>query len=131
MQIKSANIFVHDQDKALRFYTEKLGFVKKDDVQDGAWRLVSVVPKDDPNSNPLELLPASFPSAKALQKEMFDAEYAAFGFHTQDVWADYNRLKQAGVVFIDEPVYSEAGSVTFVKFDDTCGNLINLVQWKA
>ncbi len=131
MKIGGASIWVDDQDKALKFYTEKLGFVKKDDLQDGAWRLVSVVPKDDPDGNALELLPATFPSAPALQKEMFDAEYAAIGFFTQDVWADYNRLKQVGVVFLNEPLYSEEGGVTYAKFDDTCGNLINLIQWKA
>ena len=131
MKIKNASVLVDDQDKALRFYTEKLGFVKKADVQDGAWRLVVVVRKDDPGSIPLELLPASFPSAKALQKEMFNAEYAAIGLFTNDVKADYNRLKQAGVVFLDAPEYSEEGQVTSAKFDDTCGNLINLIQTEA
>lgn len=128
MKIMGASVFVDDQDKALKFYTEKLGFVKKDDLQDGEWRLVSVVPKDNPNSIPLELLPASFPSAKALQKEMFDAEFAIFGFQVDDVQAEYDRLTQAGVVFLAEPEYSEEGKVTYAKFDDTCGNLINLIQ---
>jgi catechol 2,3-dioxygenase-like lactoylglutathione lyase family enzyme len=130
LKITTASVFVDDQDKALRFYTEKLGFVKKEDLQDGEWRVVSVVPKDNPNSIPLEFLPATFPSARALQREMFDAEFAIFGFQVEDVQAEYNRLTQAGVVFIDEPVFSEEGQVTFAKFDDTCGNLINLIQPK-
>jgi hypothetical protein len=104
--------------------------VKKDDLQDGDWRLVVVVQKDDANAIPLELLPASFPSAKALQREMFNAEYAAIALFTEDVWGEYNRLKQSGVEFLDEPVYSEEGGVTYAKFDDTCGNLINLIQRK-
>jgi catechol 2,3-dioxygenase-like lactoylglutathione lyase family enzyme len=131
MRIGGASIWVDDQDKALKFYTEKLEFVKKDDLQDGAWRLVTVVSKDDPDGNALELLPATFPSAPALQREMVAAEYAAIGFFTKDVRADYERLKQSGVEFLDEPVYSEEGQVTYAKFDDTCGNLINLIQVKA
>ncbi len=89
-------------------------------------RWLTVVPKDDAEGIELELQAAHFPSAKAWQKDQFDAEYAAFVFHTKDVRADYDCLKKAGVVFHGEP--ENGGPVTFVKFEDTCGNLINLIQ---
>jgi catechol 2,3-dioxygenase-like lactoylglutathione lyase family enzyme len=128
MEIRYASVLVDDQDKALRFYTEKLGFVKKDDGMDGPWRCLTVVSKDSSENLTLELQGMNFPSARAYQKEQYEAEYAYAAFPTKDIYAEYNRLKKLGVVFRGEP--EDGGPVLTVKFEDTCGNLINLIQIK-
>ncbi len=128
MEIRYASVLVDDQDKALQFYTEKLGFVKKDDGMDGQWRWVTVVSKDSSENLTLELQGMNFPSARAYQKEQYEAEYAYAAFPTKDIYAEYNRLKKLGVVFRGEP--EDGGPVLTVKFEDTCGNLINLIQIK-
>jgi catechol 2,3-dioxygenase-like lactoylglutathione lyase family enzyme len=128
MEIRYASILVDDQDKALQFYTEKLGFMKQGDMMDGPWRCLTVVSIDGPENLSLELQGMNFPSARAYQKEQFDAEYAYTAFPTQDIYAEYNRLKKLGVVFRGEP--EDGGPVLTVKFEDTCGNLINLIQVK-
>lgn len=128
MEIKYTSVLVDDQDKALRFYTEILGFVKMGDVMDGPWRCLTVGSKDAPASLTLELQGMNFPSAKAYQREQFDAEYAYTAFPTNDIYAEFNRLKKLGVIFRGEP--EDAGPVLTVKFEDTCGNLINLIQVK-
>jgi catechol 2,3-dioxygenase-like lactoylglutathione lyase family enzyme len=129
MEIRYASVLVDDQDKALQFYTEKLGFAKKGDVMDGPWRCLTVVSRDGSENLTLELQGMNFPSARAYQKEQFDAEYAFAAFPTQDIYAEYNRLKKLGVVFRGEP--EDGGPVLTVKFEDTCGNLINLIQVKS
>ena len=129
MEIRYASVLVDDQDKALQFYTEKLGFVKQADVMDGQWRCLTVVSKDSPESLTLELQGMNFPSARAYQREQFEAEYAYAAFPTRDIYAEYNRLKKLGVTFRGEP--EDGGPVLTVKFEDTCGNLINLIQLKA
>jgi len=128
MEIRYASILVDDQDKALQFYTEKLGFVKKGDVMDGPWRCLTVVSKDGSENLTLELQGMNFPSARAYQREQFEAEYAYAAFPTKDIYAEYNRLIKLGVVFRGEP--EDGGPVLTVKFEDTCGNLINLIQVK-
>ena len=128
MEIRYASVLVDDQDKALQFYTEKLGFVKKGDVMDGPWRCLTVVSKDGSENLTLELQGVNFPSARAYQREQFEAEYAYAAFPTKDIYAEYNRLKKLGVAFRGEP--EDGGPVLTVKFEDTCGNLINLIQLK-
>ena len=128
MEIRYASVLVDDQDKALQFYTEKLGFVKKGDVMDGPWRCLTVVSEDGSENLTLELQGMNFPSARAYQREQFEAEYAYAAFPTKDIYAEYNRLKKLGVVFRSEP--EDGGPVLTVKFEDTCGNLINLIQLK-
>ena len=130
MEIKFLSILVDDQEKALRFYTEKLGFIKKSDMADGdsPLRWLTVVSPGGDDSVELELQAAHFPSAKAYQKDQFDAGYAFAILHTKDIQAEYTRLKNLGVVFRGEP--EDTGPVITVKFEDTCGNLINLIQLK-
>ena len=130
MEIKYMSILVDDQDKALKFYTEKLGFVKKSDMQDGSsplrWLTVTSAHRDQ--NVELELQHTYFPSAQAWQRDQYEAGYAFAIFQTQDIFAEYNRLKARGVVFRGEP--EDTGDVFTVKFEDTCGNLINLIQLK-
>lgn len=131
MKIKVASVLVDDQDRALKFYTEKLGFVKKMDMQDGdsPLRYLTVVSPDGLEGAELELQAAFLSSAQAWQKDQFKLEFAFIMFYTNDIHAEYNRLKKLGVVFHGEP--EDGGLVTNVKFEDTCGNLINLIQRKA
>lgn len=130
MEIRYMSVLVDDQEKALRFYTEKLGFVKKNDVPDGdsPLRWLTVVSPDGPAEVELELQATHFPSAKAYQKDQYDAGYAFAILHTKDIQAEYLRLKKLGVVFRGEP--EDVGPVLTVKFEDTCGNLINMIQPK-
>ena len=130
MEIKYMSILVDDQDKALKFYTEKLGFVKKADMQDGTspLRWLTVTSDDGQQNVELELQHTYFPSAQAWQKDQYEAGYAFAIFQTQDIFAEYNRLKARGVIFRGEP--DDTGEVFSVKFEDTCGNLINLIQSK-
>ena len=131
MEIRYLSVLVDDQDKALRFYTEKLGFVKKSDGPDGTsspLRWLTVVSPDGPEGVELELQATYFPSAKAYQKDQYDAGYAYAIFQTKDIYAEFNRLKKVGVVFRGEP--EDTGPVLTVKFEDTCGNLINMIQPK-
>ena len=130
MEIKYMSILVDDQDKALKFYTEKLGFVKKSDMQDGSspLRWLTVTSAHGQQNVELELQHTYLPSAQAWQKDQYDAGYAFAIFQTQDIFAEYQRLKAGGVVFRGEP--EDSGPVFTVKFEDTCGNLINLIQPK-
>lgn len=131
MEIRYLSVLVDDQDKALQFYTEKLGFVKKSDMVDGdsPLRWLTVVSAGGDDSVELELQATHFPSAKAYQKDQFDAGYAFAILHTKDIHTEYNRLKKLGVVFRGEP--EDGGPVLTVKFEDTCGNLINMIQPKV
>jgi catechol 2,3-dioxygenase-like lactoylglutathione lyase family enzyme len=127
VQIQLANIFVDDQDKALRFYTEKLGFVKKHDIpMGGQYRWVTVTSPEGVEGVELVLEPLAFPPAQTYQKALFDAGIPATAFMSADINAEYKRLKNLGVAFRGEP--APMGPVTIVLFEDTCGNLINLVQ---
>jgi catechol 2,3-dioxygenase-like lactoylglutathione lyase family enzyme len=133
MKIRIASVLVDDQDKALKFYTEKLGFVKKMDMQDGdtPMRYLTVVSPDGIDQIggvELELQAAYLPSAVAWQKDQYELGFAFTMLFTDDIDAEYNRLKKLGVVFHGEPY--DGGPVFTVKFEDTCGNLINLLQLK-
>jgi len=126
MQIKISSITVTDQEQALHFYTTVLGFTKQADVSMGAYRWLTVSAPDGVSGAELVLEPLGFPPAAVFQKARFDAGIPATAFFTTDIAAEFQRLKAAGVQFRGEP--TNMGPITAVIFDDTCGNLINLVQ---
>jgi catechol 2,3-dioxygenase-like lactoylglutathione lyase family enzyme len=126
MQIKFVSVMVEDQERALRFYTDVLGFVKAEDVPIGEYRWLTVISPDGIDGVELVLEPMAFPPARAYQKALHDAGVPATAFVTSDIHGEVERLTAAGVEFRGEP--ADMGSVTTVLFEDTCGNLINLVQ---
>ena len=126
MKINITSILVDDQDKALDFYTRIIGFTPMADIPFGEYRWLTVVSPDGAEGVELVLEPMAFGPAKVYQKALFDAGIPATAFRTDDIMADYRRLKELGVVFRSEPV--EMGPIIAVVFEDTCGNLINLVQ---
>ena len=126
MQITLTSVTVDDQDKALPFYTSKLGFVKKHDMPMGPFRWLTVTAPEGAEGVELVLEPLGFPPAKGYQKALFEAGIPATAFLTRDIAAEYRRLKALGVVFRGEP--KAMGPISAVTFEDTCGNLINLVQ---
>jgi catechol 2,3-dioxygenase-like lactoylglutathione lyase family enzyme len=129
MQLKFLSVPVADQDAVLRFYTDVLGFTKMADLPMGRSRWLTVVSPDGIEGVELVLEPLGFPPAKVYQKALFDAGIPAIALISQDIHADYERLKSRGVIFRGEP--QDAGLITTVLFEDTCGNLINLVQPKV
>ncbi len=126
MKIKLCSVFVHDQDKALEFYTEVLGFVKKQDFPVGEFKWLTVVSPEEPDGTELLLEPNDNPAAKTYQKAIFEQGTPATAFAVEGIQAEYERMKKLGVVFTMEP--TQAGPVTQAVFDDTCGNLIQLYQ---
>ena len=126
MQIQLSSVLVDDQDKALRFYTEKLGFTKKNDISMGQYRWLTVTSPEGVQGAELVLEPMGFPPAKTYQQAKFEAGIPATAFITRDVQSEFNKLKAVGVVFRGEP--KSMGPAIGVLFEDTCGNLINLVQ---
>ena len=129
MQIKLASVTVENQENALHFYTAVLGFVKKNDIPMGPFRWLTVTSPEGVEGVELVLEPPGFPPALAYQKALFAAGIPATAFITSDIAAEYRRLKALGVSFRGEP--KSMGPITAVVFEDTCGNLINLVQPKA
>lgn len=126
MKIVVTSIFVQDQVKALEFYTEKLGFVKKEDVSAGEFRWITLVSPEDPDGTELLLEPNDHPAAKEYQRKIFADGIPATMFGVQDIRKEYKRLLEKGVKFTMEP--TEMDEVTIAVFDDTCGNLIQIVQ---
>ena len=126
MRITHTGVFVGDQDEALRFYTETLGFVKKQDVPAGEFKWLTVVSPDDPDGTELLLEPNENPVAQAYQSGLFDQGIPATSFGVTDIRAEYERLTSLGVAFVMEP--TPMGDVTIAVFDDTCGNLIQIMQ---
>ena len=126
MRITLTSVFVSDQNEALRFYTETLGFVKKHDVPVGKFKWLTVVSPDDPDGTELLLEPNDNPVAKEYQKGIFDQGIPAASFSVSDIRAEYEKLKSLGVAFTMEP--TELPNVTIAVFDDTCGNLIQIMQ---
>jgi len=126
MKIVVTSIFVEDQERALDFYTTKLGFVKKHDVPMGKHRWLTLVSPEQPDGVELLLEPNEHPAAKAYQQKIFADGIPATMFGVDDIHAEYNRLVEAGVTFTMEP--TTMGGVTVAVFDDTCGNLIQMVQ---
>jgi predicted enzyme related to lactoylglutathione lyase len=126
MKIIVTSIFVQDQDKALEFYSETLGFVKKQDVPAGEFRWITLVSPDDQDGTELLLEPNVHPAAKEYQKKIFDEGIPATMFGVTDVHKEYKRLMEQGVKFTMEP--TEMSEVILAVFDDTCGNLIQIAQ---
>lgn len=126
MQIKFVSVMVQDQEHALRFYTEVLGFEKMADIPMGEYRWLTVTSPDGVAGVEMVLEPMAFAPAREYQKALLDAGIPAIALITRDLAVDVARLKALGVVFRGEPVAS--GPITSIVFEDTCGNLINLVQ---
>jgi catechol 2,3-dioxygenase-like lactoylglutathione lyase family enzyme len=127
MKIIHTRVFAGDQDKALKFYTETLGFVKKSDITRGRYRWLTVVSPDDQNGPELVLESNDNPAAKTYQKAIFEQNIPAANFGVSDVRAEHDRLKGLGVRFTMEPT-KVMEHVTIAVFDDTCGNLIQIQQ---
>ena len=126
MKIVVTSVLVDDQDKALRFYTDVLGFQKKQDVPMGEHRWLTVVSPQDPNGTELLLEPDAHPAAKPFKEAMVEDGIPYTSFGVDDVKADFERLSGRGVRFIQPP--TEMGPVTTAVFDDTCGNLIQIAS---
>ncbi len=127
MRVVVSSVFVDDQARALRFYTEVLGFVKKTDVPAGDARWLTVVSPDDPDGVELLLEPDGHPAVRPFKEALVRDGIPWNSFAVDDVRAEYDRLRGLGVRFTQEPV--EAGPVTIAVLDDTCGNLIQLAQY--
>ena len=126
MRITLTSVLVDDQDVALRFYTEVLGFVKKTEVPLGEHRWLTVVSADDPDGVELVLEPSDHPAVGPFKAALVDDGIPYTSFAVADVQGEFERLRGLGVAFTQEPV--EMGPVTTAVFDDTCGNLIQIAQ---
>lgn len=126
MRIYITSIFVDDQAKALDFYTNKLGFEVKNDVPVGEHRWLTVVSKEQPDGTELLLEPSDHPAVTPYKNALVEDGIPATSFRVDDVDAEFERLKDIGVKFTQQP--TDAGPVRIAVFDDTCGNLIQLVQ---
>jgi predicted enzyme related to lactoylglutathione lyase len=126
MKIKLTSIFVDDLDKALRFYTSVLGFVKKTDISQGSYRWLTVVSPEEPNGTELHLERNDNPAAMAFQKALFDQSLPAAMFYVDDVRGEYERMRALGVEFTMPP--KKVTGSTIAVLNDTCGNLIQLTQ---
>ena len=126
MQITLSSILVEDQDRALQFYTDILGFQKKHDIPMGQFRWLTLTSPEGVSGVELVLEPIAFPPARVYQKALYDAGIPATAFISTDIDTEVQRLKARGVRFRGEP--TKTGPVTVALFEDTCGNLINLVQ---
>ncbi len=126
MKIKLTSVYVDDQEKALRFYTEVLGFTRKADYSQGPFRWLTVASSEEPDGTQLQLALNDNPAAKAYQQAMFQQGQPAGMFFTDDVKGDYERIKARGAEFILPPT-AVTGS-TIAKLNDTCGNLIQIIE---
>lgn len=126
MKIKLTSVFVDDQEKALRFYTDVLGFVKKADFSQGAFRWLTVASPEDPDGAELQLALSNNPAAKAYQQAIFQQGQPATMFFTDDVQGDYERMKARGAEFTMPPTDVTGSKIAMLK--DTCGNLIQVTQ---
>lgn len=128
MKIKLTSVFVDDQEKALRFYTEVLGFIKKADFSNGPFRWLTVGSAEDPDGTELQLALNNNPPAAVYQKAIFQQNQPAANFFTDDVQSDYERIKSQGGEFTMPPTDVTAAHIAIV--NDTCGNLIQITQLK-
>ena len=128
-KIQLTSVMVDDQEKALSFYTQVLGFVKKRDIPVGEYRWLTVVSPEDPGDVELLLEPNSKPAAKTFQKAIFDQGIPLTAFAVDDIQSEYARLKKLGVEFTMEP--TDMGMTSAAVFEDTCGNLIQIYQVTA
>lgn len=126
MRIYITSVFVDDQARALDFYTEKLGFNVKNDVPMGTYRWLTVVSKEQPDGTELLLEPSDHPAVTPYKKALVEDAIPATSFQVDDLDAEYERLKGIGVKFTQQP--ADVGPVRIAVLDDTCGNLIQLVQ---
>jgi predicted enzyme related to lactoylglutathione lyase len=128
MKIKLTSVHVDDQEKALRFYTDVLGFVKKTDFSQGPYRWLTVASPEDPDGTELQLALNGDPAAKAYQQALFQQGQPAAMFFTDDVQADYERMKSRGAEFTKPPTDVTGSRIAML--NDTCGNLIQVTQLK-
>jgi predicted enzyme related to lactoylglutathione lyase len=128
MRIKLTSVHVDDQEKALRFYTDVLGFVKKADFSQGPYRWLTVASQEEPDGTELQLALNDNPAAKAYQQALFQQSQPAAMFLTDDVQADYERMKARGAEFTMPPTDVTASRIAML--NDTCGNLIQITQLK-
>jgi predicted enzyme related to lactoylglutathione lyase len=126
MKIKLTSVHVDDQEKALRFYTEVLGFVKKSDFSNGPYRWLTVASPEDPDGTELQLALNNNPAAKAYQQAMFQQGQPGAMFFTDDIKGDYDRMKARGAEFTMPPTEVPFSTIAMLK--DTCGNLVQLTQ---
>ena len=126
MKIKVTSLYVDDQDKALRFYTEVLGFAKKADFSNGPFRWLTVASPEEPDGTELQLALNNNPAANAYQQAMFQQSQPAAMFYTDDVKREYERMKAHGAEFTMPP--TGVPGATISTLNDTCGNLIQLTQ---
>ena len=132
MKIKMTSVYVDDQEKALRFYTEVLGFVKKADFSQGPYRWLTVASAEEPQGTELQLALNNNPAAQAYQKALFDQSQPAAMFFTDDLQTDFERMKAKGAEFTMQPTDVTASKIAMV--NDTCGNriqIMQLMQWKG
>jgi predicted enzyme related to lactoylglutathione lyase len=128
MKIKLTSVYVDDQEKALRFYTEVLNFVKKADFSQGPFRWLTVASPEDPDGTELQLAKNDNPAAKAYQQALFQQGQPAAMFFTDDIMGDYERMKARGGEFTMPPTDVTASTIAMLK--DTCGNVIQITQLK-
>jgi predicted enzyme related to lactoylglutathione lyase len=126
MKIKLTSVYVDDQEKALRFYTDVMGFVKKADFSQGPFRWLTVTSREDPDGTELQLALNGDPAAKAYQQALFQKGRPAAMFFTDHVQADYERMKARGAEFTTPPTDATGSKIAMLK--DTCGNLIQVTQ---
>ncbi len=126
MRVSVTSVYVDDQDKALRFYTEVLGFVKKAEIPMGEARWLTVVSPEDPDGTQLLLEPDGHPAVGPYRRALVEDGIPCTSFAVDDVRGEYERLRSAGVQFTQDP--AEMGPVTTAVFDDTCGNLIQIAS---
>jgi predicted enzyme related to lactoylglutathione lyase len=126
MKIKLTSVYVDDQEKALHFYTDVLGFTKKTDVTNGPFRWLTVASPDEPDGTELQLALNDDPAAKSYQQAIFQQGKPAVMFFTDDVKGDYERIKGRGGDFKVPP--TEVTGSTIAQVNDTCGNLVQLTQ---
>ena len=127
MKIYISSVFVDSQDKALKFYTEQLGFQKKADLPLGKYRWITVVSPEDPDGNELLLEPSDNPAARSFQKTLFAQGIPATSFAVTDIRSECSGLEAKGVRIVAAP--EAKGPVLTAVIDDSCGNLIQLVQF--
>jgi predicted enzyme related to lactoylglutathione lyase len=128
MKIKLTSVYVDDQEKALRFYTEVLGFVKKTDFSNGPYRWLTLASAEDPNGTELQLALNNNPAAKTYQQALLQQNQPAAMFFSDDVKGDYERIKAHGGEFTMPPTDVTASTIAMLK--DGCGNLIQLTELK-
>ena len=127
LKIKLSSVLVDDQERALKFYTEVLGFVKKTEIPMGEFKWLTVVSPEEPENIELVLEPLGFPPAKTYQKALFEAGIPLTAFAVDDIQEEYERMSKLGVEFRGEP--TKTGLVTTILFEDTCGTSFNSIRF--